>query len=242
MGDLGTEPIFEGSSESGGEGPPAKQPAGKPAARRPDPPPEDVDAGMQSGGEDPSPTQALEAGLKKRKWQGTEMADCHQQGHRAGPVCLGPPVPVRANPGPRRGPRRPSEGQPRGAAPKSAIACVPVGEHRRPEVLLPQWPTHWPCGEEDPGGKGIAGVQRWHTHVAADVLKFETPLAQRQLVAGASDASTRLHRTTSIAECLRQVLKLESEPDLAVHDRILRAVEQCGLNVTGTSPVCHLPH
>ena len=84
------------------------------------------------------------------------------------------------------------------------------------------------------------GVQRWHTRVAADVLRFDTPLAQRQLVAGASNASTRLHRTTSIAECLRQVLKLESEPDLAVHDRILRAVEQCGLNVTGTSPVCIL--
>ena len=92
-------------------------------------------------------------------------------------------------------------------------------------------------------------MQRWHTHVAADVLRFETPLAQRQLVAGASNASTPLHRTTStplhrttsIAECLRQVLKLESEPDLAVHDRILRAVEQCGLNVTGTSPVCNLP-
>ena len=78
------------------------------------------------------------------------------------------------------------------------------------------------------------GVQRWHTHVAFNVLKFETPLWQRQLVAGASNASTRLHRTISIAECLRQVLKLESEPDLAVHARILRAVEQCGLNITGT--------
>ena len=55
------------------------------------------------------------------------------------------------------------------------------------------------------------GVQRWHTHVDADVLKFQTPLWQRQLMAGASNASTRLHRTTSIAECLRQVLKLQSE-------------------------------
>ena len=72
LGDLGTDPIFEGSSESGGEDPPARPTAGKPAARRPDPPPEDVDAGMQSGGEEPSATQALEAGLKKRKWQGTE--------------------------------------------------------------------------------------------------------------------------------------------------------------------------
>ena len=54
-------------------------------------------------------------------------------------------------------------------------------------------------------------MQRWHTHVDADVLKFETPLWQRQLVAVASNASTRLHRTTSIAECLCQVLKLESE-------------------------------
>ena len=72
LGDLGTEPIFEGSSESGGGDPPARQPAGKPAARRDVAPPADVDAGMESGGEEPSATQALEAGLKKRKWQGTE--------------------------------------------------------------------------------------------------------------------------------------------------------------------------
>ena len=71
-GDLGTDPIFEDSSESGGDGPPPRQPAGAPAARRPATQTEDADAGMESGGEDPSATQALEAGLKKRKWQGTE--------------------------------------------------------------------------------------------------------------------------------------------------------------------------
>ena len=70
--DLGTDPIWEGSSESGGEQPPARQPAGDPPASRPATQPEDADVVMESGGEDPSPTQALEAGLKKRKWQGTE--------------------------------------------------------------------------------------------------------------------------------------------------------------------------
>ena len=70
--DLGTDPIFEGSSESGGDEPPARQPTGEAVARRPAAPPEDADAGMESGGDDPSATQAQEVGLKKRKWQGTE--------------------------------------------------------------------------------------------------------------------------------------------------------------------------
>ena len=80
--------------------------------------------------------------------------------------------------------------------------------------------------------------QRWHTHVCTDVLKCETPLWQRQRVAGGSNAGTSRHRTTGSGEHLRQVLKLKSEPDLGVHGRMLRAPEHYGLNVRGTSPVC----
>jgi hypothetical protein len=204
---------------------------------------------MGSGGEEPSATQALEAGLKKRKWQGTEevqrkwltstnkeieldrcawdlqcqfgqtraLDEAHVSRLKASLEERPPTAPLRVTLWENTADRKFYflSGQHIGRAVKK------IREAREAQGL---------------------GVQRWHTHVAADVLRFETPVAQRQLVAGASNASTRLHRTTSIAECLRQVLKLECEPDLAVHDRILRAVEQCGLNVIGTSPVCNMSH
>ena len=74
--------------------------------------------------------------------------------------------------------------------------------------------------------------------VNAVIMKPETPLHHGRTVAGASNASARLQRTTGITECIRQILALESDPDLSQTDRILTAVENCGLNAPSSSPVC----
>ena len=71
-----------------------------------------------------------------------------------------------------------------------------------------------------------------------DVLKFETPLDERRTLAGALNASTRLHRTTSISECLRLLKTMDDEPVGDIDDKIVRAVEQSGLNLIGSTPVC----
>ena len=54
-----------------------------------------------------------------------------------------------------------------------------------------------PEGHESQG----LGVQRWHTYVDADVLKFQTPLWQRQLMAGTSNASTERPPSSVCARC-----------------------------------------
>ena len=45
-------------------------------------------------------------------------------------------------------------------------------------------------------------LARWQKFVTADIMKFDTPLEDRRIIAGAQNASTRLHRTTTVAECL----------------------------------------
>jgi hypothetical protein len=239
--DLGTEPIFE-SSESGGEdpvGPTAERATARQSAA-------EADVGTESGGEEMTATQAAEGALKRRKWTGTEEVQRKWLTSTAKDIeidrcawdlqlCYG---------------------QTRALDEGHVMRLKASLEERPPTapVRVCLWENsadrkfYFLSGQhigravkkirEDRETQGV-GLQRWHTHVCADVLKFETPLWQRQLMAGASNASTRLHRSTSIAECLRQVVKLEVDPELAVHDRILRAVEQCGLNVTGTSPVCN---
>ena len=89
----------------------------------------------------------------------------------------------------------------------------------------------------DRESKGLQ-LEKWHRLVQVDVLKHETPLDVRKLVAGASNASTRFQRNTTVTECLASILKLEENPSLTINDKILLAVEQCGLNITGASPVC----
>ena len=73
-------------------------------------------------------------------------------------------------------------------------------------------------------------LEKWHQVVSADIMKADTPLHHRRTVAGASNASARLQRTTSISECIRQILRLETEPNMSLPYRILTAVENCGLN------------
>lgn len=80
-------------------------------------------------------------------------------------------------------------------------------------------------------------LEHWHKVVEADILKFETPLWQRQIAAGASNASTRLHRGASLTECLRLILKMEGDKSLQLSEKICRAVEQCGLNAPNATAV-----
>ena len=69
--DLGTEPIFDSPSESGGDAAVGK-PTGRPDARHPAADPEEHDVAMVSGGEEVTATQAAEGALKKHKWTGME--------------------------------------------------------------------------------------------------------------------------------------------------------------------------
>ena len=81
-------------------------------------------------------------------------------------------------------------------------------------------------------------VPHWMTHVLADVMRSDTPLNKRKLIAGSLNASGRLHRSATIADCVRLMMRddpgVPSEPT----ELILQAVEQCGLN-TNVSPVCY---
>ena len=81
-------------------------------------------------------------------------------------------------------------------------------------------------------------VPHWMTHVLADIMRSDTPLNKRKLIAGSLNASGRLHRSATIADCVRLMMRddpgVPSEPT----ELILQAVEQCGLN-TNVSPVCY---
>ena len=89
----------------------------------------------------------------------------------------------------------------------------------------------------DRESQGLA-LEAWMREMDVDVLKFETPLDERRTVAGALNASTRLHRTTSISECLQLLKVMDADPVGDVSDKIVRAVEQSGLNPIGSTPVC----
>jgi hypothetical protein len=79
-------------------------------------------------------------------------------------------------------------------------------------------------------------LERWLTHVRADVMKFSTPLEIRKRIGGAANASTRVTRTTTVSECLRVIYN--DKRDVKLIDKILLAVEECGLNVDANTPVC----
>ena len=89
--------------------------------------------------------------------------------------------------------------------------------------------------KEERLSKGLK-LEKWMTVVRADVLKFNTPIDVRRTVAGQENASTKLARVTTVSECVR--LFLMDESDNPLHDRIVKAVEQAGLNVGTVTPVC----
>ena len=82
-------------------------------------------------------------------------------------------------------------------------------------------------------------VERWMTHVLADVLKWDTPLDDRKLVSGSQNASSRIVRLTTVSETLRNMLS-EQRGDQSVQDFVLKHVEQSGANIHDTNPVCNL--
>ena len=80
-------------------------------------------------------------------------------------------------------------------------------------------------------------VERWMNTVSCDILRFDTPLSKRRLVAGALNASGKLHRSASIADALRLIRRQDPSQPMDQTERIITAVEHCGLN-TGVTPVC----
>ena len=81
----------------------------------------------------------------------------------------------------------------------------------------------------------------WHKFVCADVLKFETPLEDRQLVVGADNASTRVLRVTKVSECLA-ALREDPKSREGVSTAICRHVENCGMNYDQDNPVWSVVH
>lgn len=76
----------------------------------------------------------------------------------------------------------------------------------------------------------------WHKTVRADVLRFETPIADRRTVSGAENASARVTRQTSITECLANLLEGGPVPEEELNSRIAQAIEDSGLNVDKDNP------
>ena len=89
--------------------------------------------------------------------------------------------------------------------------------------------------KEERQSKGLK-LEKWMTVVRADVLKFNTPIDVRRTVAGQENASSKLARVSTVSECVR--LFLMDQSDAPLHDRIVKAVEQAGLNVASVTPVC----
>ena len=82
---------------------------------------------------------------------------------------------------------------------------------------------------------GLA-LDEFHKVVRADVLKFLTPISLRKIVSGSENASSRVMRETTVSECLKNFMAGKSGDE--VHDRVTRAVEQPGLNIDTSNPVC----
>ena len=85
--------------------------------------------------------------------------------------------------------------------------------------------------------KGLQ-VPRWMKNVEVDVLRFETPLSDRRIYAGAMNASTKVARQSTVAECVRLYQTLAVDTELDFNQRVVKAVEMSGLNTPGTNPVC----
>ena len=88
-------------------------------------------------------------------------------------------------------------------------------------------------------------IAKWMTTVRADVLKYECPRKIREVVSGASNASTRVIRATKVSECLSHFLQLAQDSDAArplkaevMHTLMQSAIEAAGLNVDKEKPVC----
>ena len=74
-------------------------------------------------------------------------------------------------------------------------------------------------------------------NVEVDVLKFETPLTDRRIYAGAMNASTKVARQSTLAECVRLYQTLAVDTELDFNQRVVKAVEMSGLNTPGSNPV-----
>ena len=84
-------------------------------------------------------------------------------------------------------------------------------------------------------------IEDWQRTVRADILRFDTPVEVRRVVAGQENASTRISRATTVSECIKLFLLDNTEETF--HNKVVRAVEQAGLNQSAVTPVCfHSKH
>jgi hypothetical protein len=244
---LGTGAVFDTSAgfKSGDDCPGATQTTGDAGDRRHAVAQAHADEAVESGSDGFTVRPSLEAGSKKRKWTGTEEVQHHWLTATTKEIELDWCVwDLHCQYGQTRSLHQGYVGRLKAILeerPPTAPVRVSVWENTADRQYYSRSGLHIGGAVKnirDERDKHGWAPQRRHTHVCTDVLKCETPLRQRQRVAGASNAGTSRHRTTGNGEHLRQVLKLKSEPDLGVHGRILGAPGQYGLNVTGTSPVC----
>ena len=85
--------------------------------------------------------------------------------------------------------------------------------------------------------KGLT-VPYWMNYVKADILRHDTPIEARQLVAGALNASARVQKSSSVSDVLRLIRRDDPHMAKDMSERIVQAVEACGLNSPNSSPVC----
>ena len=240
--DLGTDPIFESGASTGGETPERR--------RQPEPDVEehsaDEAAVAASADEAVGGTATQqEASLKKRKWRGTDEINrmwFKSVGAEVELDCLSWDLKQEF------GQTRPLDDQYvqklceslRSRPPTAPIRCT-LWENvteRRLYILAGQHICRPVAKVRDERLQQGLRLEKWHQVVQADIMKADTPLQHRRTIAGASNASARLQRTTGITECIKQILRLETEPDMNLNDRILTAVENCGLNAPSSTPVC----
>ena len=80
---------------------------------------------------------------------------------------------------------------------------------------------------DDRDSQGLK-VEHWQKTVRADILMYSTPISVRRIVAGQENASTKIHRATTVSECIR-LFQMDRSGD-SFQERVVRAVEQAGLN------------
>ena len=248
--DLGTEAIFEDSDRSGGEravDTTQERVAYREALERdvtpplPDVEPEEV--------EHAASVQA-DAQLKKRTWLGTAVANQKWLQFVSKTIPIDKlSFDVNKEHGQTRGideAHVAALAQSLTERPPTDCVKVTVWDNhsgRRMYVLAGQHLTRAILKVKDNRQKQGMPIDKWMTHVYADVLKFETPLDDRRLIAGAQNASTKIFRVTSVSECLQNMWadsqaagNIKTAQDM--QDFILRHVEQAGLNVHEAGPVC----
>ena len=241
LADLGTEAIVESGAETGGETPERR----RVREREEEEHSADEAAVAASADEAVGATQTQqEASLKKRKWRGTD--DINRVWFKS----VGTDVELDRLSWDLKqefGQTRPLDDQHvqklceslRSRPPTAPIRCT-LWENvteRRLYILAGQHICRAVAKVRDERLQQGLRLERWHQVVNADIMKADTPIQHRRTIAGASNASARLQRTTGITECIKQILRLETGPDMNINDRILTAVENCGLNAASSTPV-----